>query len=54
MTKNQALMVIDNHKNKLIDPLEMLDWTWLRVIINEIPDDQWNKATDRAVVTLAR
>ena len=54
MTKNQALKMIDDHKNKMTDPLEMLDWAWLRVIVSEIPDVHWEYATDRAVVILAR
>ena len=53
MTKIQALKIIDDHKNKMTDPLEMLDWTWLRVIISEIKDKDWEYATDRAIVTLA-
>ncbi len=54
MTKIQALKIIDDHKNKMTDPLEMLDWTWLRVIIKEIPEDQWDKATGMAVEIIAR
>ena len=44
MTKEEALELIDNHKNKLIDPVEMLNWTWIRVIINTIPDRDWYAA----------
>ena len=41
MTKAEALALIDAHKNGLNNPVEMLQWTWLRVIINMITDDEW-------------
>lgn len=41
MTKEDAVKMIDRHKNKLINPVEMLHWTRLRVIINNIPDTAW-------------
>ncbi len=41
MTKQEALTLIDAHKNKLVNPVEMLQWTWLRVIISMITDDEW-------------
>lgn len=53
MTKSRAIELIDNHKNQLIDPREMLDWSWLRVILNQIPDDEWDKATTSAIVILS-
>lgn len=42
MTKDDAIKMIDAHKNLLVNPIDMLHWTWLRVIILQIPDDQWN------------
>lgn len=48
MDKNKAITLIDNHKNKLINPVEMLDWTWLRVIINSISPDEWEELNSRA------
>ncbi len=48
MTKPEVLFLIDDYKNRLIDPIEMLSWTWLRVIINQIPDDEWNKYISKA------
>ena len=33
MTKADAIKLIDDHKNKLVDPVALLHWTWLRVII---------------------
>ena len=41
MSKSEALELIDRHKNALTDPVEMLHWTWLRVIINRIPEIDW-------------
>jgi hypothetical protein len=42
MDKKEAIALIDEHKNKLVNPVEMLKWTWLRVIILQIPDDHWD------------
>jgi hypothetical protein len=44
MTKSEALALIDDHKSTLLDPVEMLQWTYLRVIIHNIPDNQWREA----------
>lgn len=54
MTKQEALELIDNHKNALIDPVAMLHWTWLRVFILEITDDEWDTIMSRAMETLSR
>lgn len=43
MTKVEALALIDNHKNDFINPVEMLNWAWLRLIINAIPEDKWDE-----------
>jgi hypothetical protein len=43
MTKAEALTLIANHKNKPINPVEMLHWIWLKVIINQIPDSDWER-----------
>lgn len=45
---------IDAHKNQLINPMEMLHWTWLRVIINTMTDDEWNRVVEKAAEVLAR
>lgn len=42
MTKEEALALIDNHKNKLTDPIEHLNWVWLRVFLLQIDDNQWD------------
>jgi len=54
MTKAQALELIDNHKNKLINPVEMLHWTWLRVIVVSITDRAWEEYLDRAAKVLSK
>ena len=48
MTKDEALQLIDQHKNGLINPLELLHWTWLRVIVLKIDDEEWRRAVGDA------
>lgn len=48
MQKEDAIALIDAHKNKLIDPVEMLHWTWLRLIILKMNKDEWDHAVDLA------
>ncbi len=54
MTKKEALTLIDDHKNALLNPVEMLHWTWLRVFILKITDDEWDEIMSRATETLSR
>ena len=54
MRKAEALQLIDDHKNKLINPIEMLHWTWLRVMILKITDDEWEELVHRATDVLAK
>ena len=54
MDKAHAIKMIDNHKNQLINPVEMLDWTWLRVILLKLDDDAWNKALDATTEVMSR
>jgi hypothetical protein len=54
MTKQEALALIDGHKNKLINPVEMLHWTWLRVIINQFTESEWNGALQEAEEVMSR
>jgi hypothetical protein len=54
MTKEEALRLIDEHKNRLLDPVEMLHWTWLRVIILKIPADEWDKAVEEATKVISQ
>lgn len=54
MTKQEALRLIDDHKNKLIDPVKMLHWAWLRVIVYNISEVEWEGLLERAEFTLSR
>lgn len=54
MTRDEAVAMIDEHKNKMIDPIQLLNWTWIRVIINNVSDDEWDRATERAVEIMSR
>lgn len=54
MSKEDALKLIDEHKNKLLNPVEMLEWTYLRVIILNVSDEAWSKAADDAMQVLSR
>jgi hypothetical protein len=54
MTKEQAIALIDKHKNGLVNPVEMLQWTWLRVIISATSDEAWEDAVNAAVDVLQR
>jgi hypothetical protein len=54
MTKTEALHLIDEHKNKMINPVDMLPWTWLRVIIYQIPDADWERYVKDAIVILSQ
>lgn len=53
MTRVQAIELVDNHKNALLHPTDILSWTWLRVILLNITDEQWDAALEKAVVTLS-
>lgn len=55
MKRLEAIRIIDEHKNTLIDdPVKMLDWTWIRVILSHLPDTEWDAAVDRAMPDLSR
>lgn len=54
MRKDEALKMIDSHKNKLVNPVEMLQWVWLRLIILKIPDEQWEELVEAAAQEAAR
>ena len=54
MTREEAITLIDEHKNKLINPVEMLHWTWLRVIILSMSDEHWFAALEKAKDILSR
>jgi len=54
MKREEAIKLIDEHKNKLVHPLELLAWTRLRVIINQIPDWEWDAAVVKAEEIMSR
>jgi hypothetical protein len=53
MLKDEAVEMIDRHKNGLKDPADMLHWTWLRVIIANLTQAEWEAALERALPVLA-
>jgi hypothetical protein len=54
MTKEEALKLIDHHKNGLVNPVEMLAWTHLRVIIFSMTDEAWEAEQNKAAEILSR
>lgn len=55
MSKTEALALIDGHVKQLWqDPDKMLRWTWLRVIVNSIPEDSWENYLGDALEVLAK
>lgn len=52
MTKEETLKLIDVHKNGLVDPVEMLKWTWLRLLIFNIPEDEWDCMMDNVAARM--
>lgn len=54
MTQKEAIELIDKHKNQLLNPVDMLDWVWLRVIILKIEPEDWDKALSKAVKVLSQ
>lgn len=48
MDQAKAIELIDRHKNILVHPVELLNWTWLRVILNSISPDEWEELNSRA------
>ena len=53
MLKDEAVEMIDRHKNALADPVDMLHWTWLRVIVANLSQEEWEAALQRALPVLA-
>jgi hypothetical protein len=54
MRKDEAIALIDMAKQNLINPVDMLHWTWLRVIILQIPDEDWDKYVGKATEVLSQ
>lgn len=54
MTKQEAVAMIDAHKNKLIHPVELLNWTWLRVIVDQMSDEDWERHVAKATEIMSQ
>ena len=56
MTRTEAVALIDSHKNSksMINPVDLLHWTWLRVIVNNLTDEQWDEACGKATEIMSR
>jgi hypothetical protein len=54
MTKDEALTIIDNYKGTIINVGDMIDWTWLRVIVAKIPQEAWDHAVKEATASITR
>lgn len=52
MTKEEAINIIDLHKNSIINAVDLLNWTWLRVIVNQISKDEWERYVEKATEVL--
>ena len=54
MNREDALRLIDNHKNALLNPVEMLSWTWLRVSIAAATEEEWAVLLERAMEVMSQ
>lgn len=54
MDKQTALELIDTLNRKIINPREMLSWVTLRVIILQIPEQDWKAYQEQAEEILSQ
>lgn len=54
MDKDTAIKLIDDYKNGLTHPVELLQWTWLRVIVDQISNEQWEHFLEKALGVLSK
>lgn len=54
MDKFIAIAAIDELNKSLIDPAKMLKFIWIRVIINQIPEKDWEKYSFQAEEILSK
>lgn len=54
MDKQEALALFDAHTKILLNPVDMLRWVRLRVIILNIPEDVWEQANNKMVEVTSR
>lgn len=53
MTKIDTIRIIDDQLRNETDPMKLLNWSWLRVIINQIPNMAWERYVEKATIILA-
>lgn len=55
MRKEEAVALIYEHKNrKIINPVELLHWTWLYVIVSNLSDEAWEAALEKGMEVLSK
>lgn len=54
MNKAEAMELIEGQIKSVIDPVLLLNWVWLRAIINSIPKDAWETYVEGAAEIFAR
>ncbi len=55
MTKEKAIELVTRQNGQAgIGPEDMLSWTWLRLILTDISDKEWERATVSALKSLSR
>lgn len=52
--REEFLRLIDEHKNKLIDPVEILHWTYLRLFILHVSDAEVDRAMGLVLQDLSK
>lgn len=54
MTKSDVIKFIDEQNKALVDPVAMLNFVWLRLIVSSIPQDAWETYVEAAAQVAAR
>lgn len=54
MTREEALALIDVQTKIETHPVKLLHWVHLRVIINQLSDEAWTQALQKAEPILSR
>ena len=44
----ELIEMIDRAKEDVVDPVELLQWVKYRVVLNNIPNEEWDKACEKA------
>ena len=53
MLKEEALEMLEKHRDSLTDPCDVLHWTWLRTILLYVTEEEWRRAMQRALPALS-